>query len=146
MKKLLVCLDGSKHETDVLSAAVGLARKCGAQLLLFRSIGIPSDLPAAAYSIAVDEVPLLLQRQAEAALAELAKGVPPELYAGLRVSIGVPWPTIERAAAEEDVDVIVIGSHGYNKLDRVLGTTAARVVNHADRSVLVVRDAQRLAR
>jgi nucleotide-binding universal stress UspA family protein len=28
----------------------------------------------------------------------------------------------------------------------VLGTTAAKVVNHADRSVLVVRDAQRLAR
>jgi nucleotide-binding universal stress UspA family protein len=146
MKKLLVCLDGSKRETEVLSAAIVLARKCGAQLLLFRSIGIPADLPAAAYSISIEEVPVLLQRQAEAALTELAKGVPPELYAGLRVSIGVPWPTIERAAAEEDVDVIVIGSHGYSGLDRVLGTTAAKVVNHADRSVLVVRDAQRLAR
>lgn len=146
MKKLLVCLDGSKNETEVLSAAVGLARKCGAQVLLFRSIGLQADLPAAAYSMSVDDVPQLLQRQAEAALAELAKLVPPELYAGQRVSIGVPWPTIERAAAEEDVDVIVIGSHGYQGIDRVLGTTAAKVVNHADRSVLVVRDAQRLAR
>jgi nucleotide-binding universal stress UspA family protein len=146
MKKLLVCLDGSKSETEVLNAAIALARKCGAQVLLFRSIGVPADLPPAAYSISMDEVPALLQRQAEAALAELAKRVPPELYAGLRVSIGVPWPTIERAAAEEDVDVIVIGSHGYHGLDRVLGTTAAKVVNHADRSVLVVRDGQRLAR
>jgi nucleotide-binding universal stress UspA family protein len=35
--------------------------------------------------------------------------------------------------------LIVIGSHGYGGLDRVLGTTAARVVNHALCSVLVVR-------
>jgi universal stress protein F len=146
MQKLLVCLDGSKRETDVLSAAVMLARRCGAKLLLFRSVGIPSDLPPAAYSMAVEDVPGLLQRQAEAALGQLAKTVPPELYAGLRVSIGVPWPSIERAAAEEDVDMIIVGSHGYHALDRLLGTTAAKVVNHADRSVLVVRDPQRFAR
>jgi nucleotide-binding universal stress UspA family protein len=42
------------------------------------------------------------------------------------------------------VDLIVIGSHGYDALDRLLGTTAAKVVNHADRSVLVVRAAERI--
>jgi nucleotide-binding universal stress UspA family protein len=144
MKKLLVCLDGSMKQTDVLRAAIAVARSSGARLLLFRSVGVPAELPAAAYSMAVDEVPALLQRQAEQALAELAETVPRELYAGKRVSVGVPWPTIERAAAEEDVDMIVIGSHGYSGLDRILGTTAAKVVNHADRSVLVVRDAARL--
>jgi nucleotide-binding universal stress UspA family protein len=87
-----------------------------------------------------------LERQAQSALAELAKDVPADVYAGVRVSIGIPWPSIERAADEEDVDMIVVGSHGYHGLDRVLGTTAAKVVNHADRSVLVVRDPQRLAR
>jgi nucleotide-binding universal stress UspA family protein len=146
MNKFLVCVDGSKKETDVLSAAVALARRTGAQLLLFRSVGLPSELPPAALSMAIDEVPALLQRKAEAALTELAKGVPPELYAGARVDIGNPWQSIERAAAEEDVDMIIVGSHGYHGLDRVLGTTAAKVVNHADRSVLVVRDPQRLAR
>jgi nucleotide-binding universal stress UspA family protein len=35
--------------------------------------------------------------------------------------------------------LIVIGAHGYGIVDRILGTTAGRVVNHADRSVLVVR-------
>jgi nucleotide-binding universal stress UspA family protein len=47
-------------------------------------------------------------------------------------------------ATEEDVDLIVIGSHGYHDADRVLGTTAAKVVNHADHSVLVVRAPERL--
>jgi nucleotide-binding universal stress UspA family protein len=46
-----------------------------------------------------------------------------------------------RPARAIGADLIVIGSHGYGGLDRVLGTTAARVVNHADRSVLVVRNA-----
>jgi nucleotide-binding universal stress UspA family protein len=146
MKKLLVCLDGSPKQKDVLSAAVTLARTFGAKLVLFRSVGVPAELPAAAYSMNVDDVPALLERQAQSALAELAKDVPADVYAGVRVSIGIPWPSIERAADEEDVDMIVVGSHGYHGLDRVLGTTAAKVVNHADRSVLVVRDPQRLAR
>jgi universal stress protein F len=146
MKKLLVCLDGSTRQNDVLKAAIMLARGCGAKLLLFRSVGVPSELPAAAFSMNVDDVPALLERRAQNELTELAKTVPPEVYAGLRVSIGVPWPSIERAAAEEDVDLIVVGSHGYQAIDRVLGTTAAKVVNHAERSVLVVRDPQRLVR
>jgi nucleotide-binding universal stress UspA family protein len=146
MKKLLVCLDGSNRQKDVLSAAITLARSCGAKLLLFRSVGIPSELPPAALSMSVDDVPALLERQAQDALTQLAKDVPAEFYAGMRVSIGNPWPSIERAAAEGDVDMIIVGSHGYHGLDRVLGTTAAKVVNHADRSVLVVRDPQRLAR
>jgi nucleotide-binding universal stress UspA family protein len=146
MKKLLVCLDGSKKETDVLDAAIGLASKTGAKLLLFRSVGMPSELPPAAFAMAVDDVPRMLQGQAEEALAQLAKRVPPALFAGCRVDVGNPWPSIERAAAAEDVDVIIVGSHGYHGLDRVLGTTAAKVVNHADRSVLVVRDPARLSR
>jgi nucleotide-binding universal stress UspA family protein len=31
------------------------------------------------------------------------------------------------------------GSHGSGGLDRILGTTAAKVVDHADRNVRVVR-------
>lgn len=146
MKKLLVCLDGSKNQTGVLDAALALARKTGAKVLLFRSVGMPAELPPAAYSMTVSDVPKLLQDAADTELKALAKSVAPELLAGTRVDIGTPWPTIERAAADEDVDMIVVGSHGYHGLDRVLGTTAAKVVNHADRSVLVVRDPQRLVR
>jgi len=32
-----------------------------------------------------------------------------------------------------------MGSHGYGFLERLVGTTAARIVNHARCSVLVVR-------
>lgn len=146
MKKLLVCLDGSPREASVLRAAIAIARSSGARLLLFRSFGIPAELPVEAYSMAVDDVPKLLEKHARAALSALEQGVPAELRAGTRVELGIPWQSIERAASEEDVDLIVIGSHGYQALDRVIGTTAAKVVNHADRSVLVVRNAERITK
>ena len=39
-----------------------------------------------------------------------------------------------------NVDLIVVGNHRYHGVERVLGTVASRVVNHADRNVLVVRE------
>jgi universal stress protein F len=139
LKKMLVGLDGSPRERGVLDAAIALGRKTGAKLVLLRSVGVPSDLPEEVYSLSPRDVPKLLEQRALADLEKLGADVPSELLAGIRVIIGNPWPSIEKVAAEEGVDLIVIGSHGYNVLDRMLGTTAAKVVNHATRSVLVVR-------
>ena len=55
------------------------------------------------------------------------------------VVVATPWEALCMCAQAHDADLIVIGSHGYGGLDRVLGTTAARVVNHALCSVFVVR-------
>jgi nucleotide-binding universal stress UspA family protein len=60
------------------------------------------------------------------------------------VAVGTPWQAICEMAKTENVDLIMVGSHGYQGLDRLIGTTAAKIVNHADRSVLVVRDTPRL--
>jgi nucleotide-binding universal stress UspA family protein len=57
----------------------------------------------------------------------------------IEVRVGVPWEAICAAARDTGADLIVVGSHGYSTLDRFLGTTAAKVVNHAPCSVLVVR-------
>jgi nucleotide-binding universal stress UspA family protein len=144
MKKILVALDGSPRESGVLDAAIALGRKSGARLILFRSVGIPIELPADAYSMAIEEVPKLLERHATSALQLLEAKIPETLRGGVRVMIGTPWRSIEEAAQKENVDLIVIGAHGHQGLDKLLGTTAAKVVNHADRAVLVVRAAERL--
>jgi len=144
MKKLLVALDGSPRQQGVLDAAIALARKAGAKVVLFRSVGIPKDLPAEAYAVSPEEIPALLERLATRDLEKLEGSVPAEIRGAVRVVVGTPWQSIDHAAREENVDLIVIGSHGYGALDRVLGTTAAKVVNHADRAVLVVRAPERL--
>ena len=146
MKKILVGLDGSSREAGVLRAAIALSRKIGAKLVLFRAVGLPAELPAEAFSIPPQDVPKLLESRGMADLKKLAADVPPDTLDKVLVHIGSPWDAVIHAAIAEDVDLIMVGSHGYGTVDRVLGTTAAKIVNHADRSVMVVRAPERLAK
>jgi nucleotide-binding universal stress UspA family protein len=139
MKRLLVALDGSPHAHKVLAAAVELARHTDGKLLLFRAVEVPVESTALAFSLPPGELETQMRTAAEATLADYLKEVPPDRLEGARVGIGSPWRAICDTATEADVDLIVVGSQGYGTLDRILGTTASRVVNRADRSVLVVR-------
>jgi nucleotide-binding universal stress UspA family protein len=145
MKKILVALDGSPRQEGVIRAARELARRTDAKLVLFRAVTLPGELPPEAYLVSEPDITSVLERRARTDLEAVAKGLPPELLDGFRVAIGSPWDAICRAAKEADADLIVVGSHGYDTLDRILGTTAAKVVNHADRTVLVVRAPERIA-
>ena len=138
MKTILVGLDGSPRAPGVLDFAISFARITDAKLVLFRAFSIPPDMNLA---WPVSDAPLeaALRQQAQADVDEHARRIPPELLGGVRVSVGTAWQAICSAARDEHADLIVIGSHGYSGLDRLLGTTAGKVVNHADRSVLVVR-------
>jgi nucleotide-binding universal stress UspA family protein len=87
----------------------------------------------------------LLEQEAKKYLDQMAAALPPGLLAGTVVHVGTPWQGICSAADHHQADMIVIGSHGYSGLDRLIGTTAAKVVNHAKQSVLVVRGRPELA-
>ena len=139
MKHILVCLDASLCAPSVLAAAVDLAQRTGARMSLLRAVGLPPELNKI---ISVDlgaNVIETLQSKAREELDILARDLPKALVEGIHVHVGTPWDTICREAKELDADVVVLGSHGYGGLDRLLGTTAAKVVNHCDRSVYVVR-------
>ena len=141
---ILVALDASPRAPRVLAVAVEVARKFAGRVVLFRAIGVPhaNELPAESIGEAPGVLQGILEQHAEHDLDALARDVPPELLKKVSVHIGVAWQAICRAAAVEGADLVVIGSHGYGGYDRILGTTAAKVVNHADRSVLVVRDVE----
>jgi len=53
---------------------------------------------------------------------------------------GTIYEEILKTAEEVDADLIVMASHRPELQDYLLGPNAARVVRHANRSVLVVRD------
>src|SRR5437868_10559310 len=112
MKKILVGLDGSPRERDVLHAAVSLAKRTGAKVVLFRSVGVPYALPVEALAVAPQDLGVLLERKAKEELEHLAGDVPAHLRGGVRTSTGTAWDTICRTAHDEDADMIVIGSHG----------------------------------
>src|SRR5262245_8996825 len=108
MKKILVALDGSPRERGVLEAAIALGRKTGAQPHLFRSVGVPADLPPEAYAAKPEAIPKMLEDRARKALEALAAQVPEEIRGPVRTFIGTPWQSIDRVAREEDVDLVMI--------------------------------------
>jgi nucleotide-binding universal stress UspA family protein len=137
MKRILVCLDASPRAPLVLEAAADLGRRLGAKLCLLRSVGLPTSIDQEAVTHGASVI-TDLETAAKADLDGHAAKLPGQIE-GVHVRIGTPWDAICHEANELDCDLVVIGSHGYKGLDKVLGTTASKVVNHCDRSVLVVR-------
>jgi len=139
MKRILVCLDASPRAVFVLQTAGELAAKMGAKLVLLRSVGLPAEIDQEFYVHAAGSMTDMLVEKAKKELDVLCKDLPAGIVEGYDVHVGTPWDTICREAVARDCDLVVLGSHGYSGMDRILGTTAAKVVNHCERSVLVAR-------
>jgi len=142
MKRILACLDGSPRAPGVLATAVAVAGAQGAKLVLLRSVGLPPDVPQDFWKTTDEPLLDVLERRAKTYLDECTAGLPAGLLADTVVVVGAPWEAICDTARRTGADLIVVGSHGYGALDRLLGTTAAKVVNHAPCSVLVAREPQ----
>jgi universal stress protein F len=139
--RILVALDASPRAPGVLAAAAEIASRFGAKLTLFRALHVPPDFPPAAHVDHGDPLPQHLSREAFASLEELTAALPDDVrVAGSLVRVGQAWRTVLEVADEIDADLIVLGSHGYYGMDRVLGTTAGKVANLARRNVLVVHE------
>lgn len=138
MKRILVCLDGSPAQTAVLDAAAAMGEAFGAKLILFHAVAIPMTLPQQALAVPPADVGGLLSDMARTQLEELAQARA-ELVERIQVEIGTAWRAVCETAKSDAVDLVVIGSHGYGGIDRLLGTTAAKIVDHAPCSVYVVR-------
>lgn len=52
---------------------------------------------------------------------------------------GVPGQEIVRLAEQEQIDLIIVGSHGRHGLALLLGSTASNVLHHARCDVLAIR-------
>jgi len=141
VRSILAGLDGSARESLVLEAAEQFSRQFSARLLLLRAIGLPPEIPPEAWHDPKISVTEFLELRAAEALKQCFSRLPEDVRArtATEVVIAAPWEGICSGAQAHESDLIVIGSHGYGGLDRVLGTTAARVVNHALCSVVVVR-------
>ncbi len=107
--------------------------------MLLRAVGLPAEVPQDFWKTTEEPLLDVLKKRAEQYLRDELANVPGDVPSDLEVGVGAPWQAICDAARTLQADLVVIGSHGYSGFDRVLGTTAAKVVNHAPCSVLVVR-------
>ncbi len=137
MKHLLVCLDHSARETFVFVQAKELAEKLSARLILLRVVVPKSGLTLPG----VPDSPETKERLDEALreLNELGAQVAKDHLERCTAEAGEPWRVITRAATTYGVDYVLIGTHGFDRTDVLFGSTVRHVVEHADRSVIVVR-------
>jgi len=138
IQRILAAVDTSPRAARVVESAAQLAKQFGAELVLFRAIDVPQDVPPAAKTRPDDVAPQILSA-AEHELADFA--ATEKVTATMRVVAShEPWRAIVDAADDLKADAIVIGSHGYHGIDRILGTNAARVADRAHCLVVVVHE------
>jgi nucleotide-binding universal stress UspA family protein len=136
-RRLLVPLDDSAIAPVVFMTAVQTAKALGAQIHLLRVLTIEPDFPPAAH-VKPNGLEAKLLSDARTELGTWMASVTGVDFGPPQVTWGEPWRQILDVARALDVDLIVIGSHRHHGIERVLGTVASKIVNHADRDVLVV--------
>lgn len=139
-KHILLAADLSDDFEPIISRALEIRQQNRSKLTLIHVVEYPGE------AIYTGEIPLpenfdLEQRMADQAkekLSNLAKWHRLSNHEEL-VEIGSPKREIVRIAEEQNVDLIIIGSHGRHGLKLLLGATANGVLHLAPCDVLAVR-------
>jgi nucleotide-binding universal stress UspA family protein len=140
-QNVLVPLDLSdKHSwRKALPAAIGLCEAFGARLHVITVVpefGLP--MVGQYFPEGYEEK---LRQQAARQLKDLvAEQVPDAVPTRRIVAEGKIYREILKAARTVPADLIVMGSHHPELKDYLLGPNAAKVMRHADCSVMVVRE------
>lgn len=142
--RILVATDFSPASTPAVEEATRLAESAGAELILVHAYEPPAPAAFEGYVAppsVYDQWEEALRTSTESNLEQLVAKVREKgIKARTRVLRGIPYTAITAAAAEEGVDLVVVGTHGRSGLSRfVLGSVAARVVAGASCPVLTVR-------
>jgi nucleotide-binding universal stress UspA family protein len=131
MMRVLVATDLSERSNRALRRAALLAARHEAELVAVHVVD--DDQPARMIEVEC--------REAGALLADMinALGLPDAISARSLIVTGTPFDGVLRAAAAEDADLVVMGSHRRRLLANVfVGTTTERVIRHGTRPVLMV--------
>lgn len=133
--KILVALDGSPDAESALMHAISLARDQNARITLL-TVGPTVNRGAA---VGTAPPPDLIEVHQEV-LRDATALIPHDVGVTTRLERGDAAATILRVAAEEDDDLIVMGSHGHSRIHRaLLGSVSQRVLAQSKIPVLLMR-------
>ena len=134
-KSILLPIDLSEVERGRMM--IDVAQKLVGKDTKIRLLNVTADVPAFVAAQVPNEVIKTAMSTARETLEALIRAA--GIKADSEVRAGKPGPTILTSAEECGADLIIIGSHKPGLQDYFLGSTAARVVRHAQCSVLVMR-------
>lgn len=136
-KKVLFATDFDEVGISAAHKAKKIADENNAQLLL---VHVVEPIPAYAYPgfAGFAEVEVSIREQAEKELNALAERLGVDEQHRL-LEFGSTKNEVLRVAKEQNIDLIVTGSHGKHGLALLLGSTANSILHGAACDVLIVR-------
>ncbi|MCU0727819.1 MAG: universal stress protein [Planctomycetes bacterium] len=146
LKKILVPTDFSEHAGQAFLHAAAIARWTGAELLVLHVVEKFMDHSLVYSDVWPFQKPVpqyyrdLEERTADRLQREVLSSVGADVTFRVVVSTGTPAPEIVAVAQREEVDLIVIATHGRGGIAQaLLGSTTERVLRRAPCPVLVIR-------
>lgn len=141
MKRILIPTDFSKYSEEALKVAAQIAKKHNSEIILLHMLELPhntSDIMGGGYTI--PEIMLYKDK----AISSLEKLMDSKYLKGLNVSEAIEFKKVPEgvldASEKNNVDLIVMGSHGTSGFDELLiGSNAEKVVRFSKTPVLVVK-------
>jgi nucleotide-binding universal stress UspA family protein len=143
IKRILVPIDFSDYSKTSLRYSINFVKKFNAELFLIyvvEPVIYPPDFSMG--QIAIPTVDLEMDKRAEEELEKLAKKeIPQDIKVRIIVKTGKPFIEILETSSEENIDLIIIATHGHTGVEHILfGSTAEKVVRKAPCPVLTLRD------
>lgn len=140
-KKILVPTDASEFSRRALMTALEIARNCSSEILLFHVTYTPQAYwgYSVAYGISISQEEL--EHNGELALEATLAGMDTSpVKVNQKLESGHPVTAILECLDEEQIDLVVMGSHGYGPIaGSVLGSVSQRVLQRAKCPVLIVK-------
>ncbi len=143
IKKILVPIDFSDYSKNALKYAVQFAKQFNAKIYLVYVVEpmiYPADFSMG--QVAIPSADIDLHSRAEEELKKLSKDIiNGSLQVEILIKTGKPFVEIIETASANDVDLIIIATHGHTGVEHLLfGSTAEKVVRKAPCPVLTLRE------
>jgi nucleotide-binding universal stress UspA family protein len=146
--KVLIATDGTKYGDAAGEMAAKFSLGEGDSITVISVVDMAVPLVTDIYGGYLPDTSELEKyaKDNAASVVENAKAKLAAAFDGKKVDIsgevlfGSPGSRIVETAEQNGADLIIIGSHGYRRWERILlGSVSSSVVHHAPCSVLVVR-------
>lgn len=140
-KKILVPTDASEYSRRALNAAIELAKCFQAEITLMHVTLTPQAYWGYTLSYGITVTQENLTQNGELALEASLFGISTD---GVKLTtvleMGHPVKKILEQIQKDNIDLVVIGSHGYGPiLGSVLGSVSQRILQKATCPVLLIR-------
>lgn len=145
INKILVATDFSDHSAIALKYAEEFAKAFQAEVLLCNVVeeaGMLSQIPPGGEGYFPPNMDEIRQANAEKQCAEQLAETSIEKHRVV-VPIGNPFVEVVQLAESENVDLIIVGTHGRGAIAHMLlGSVAEKIVRKAPCPVLTVREGE----